>query len=75
MRHLRAILALPVMVTVVSPGILTWVTGSVNVGWGPGAPGSWLPAMLGLLSIGLGLALLVNTICLFVHVGRGTLAP
>lgn len=75
-KHLRAILLLPFMVTVVIPGLLLF-------------PGDWdtldlwervplsrfaLP-LTGLLSIATGLVLMVSTIRLFAGAGEGTLAP
>ena len=75
-KHLRAILLLPFMVTVVIPGTILWLAG-------PDTLGLWqsvlatrvvLPVFGGAL-ICLGLALIVATIRLFVTVGQGTLAP
>lgn len=75
-KHLRAVLLLPGIVTVVIPAtILAWS--------GPDPFGLWqtVPAtqvalpILGLLLIGPGLCLMVATIRLFVTAGQGTLAP
>lgn len=66
-RHLRAIGLLPVMVTVVVPGILVWRGG-------PARP-QWALALPGLALLALGIALVAWTVTLFVRVGRGTLAP
>jgi len=66
-RHLRAIGLLPVMVTVVVPGILVWHGG-------PARP-QWALALPGLALLALGIALVAWTVTLFVRVGRGTLAP
>jgi protein-S-isoprenylcysteine O-methyltransferase Ste14 len=75
-KHLRAVLLLPVVVTVVIPGTILWLAG-------PDTLGLWqsvlatrvvLPALGGAL-LCLGLVLMVATIRLFVTVGKGTLAP
>lgn len=63
LRHLLAILLLPVMATVVVPVL---IVSDANVGWG-------LP--FGAALIGIGLLLMVRTVALFARVGRGTLAP
>jgi protein-S-isoprenylcysteine O-methyltransferase Ste14 len=75
-KHLRAILLLPFMVTVVIPGVILWLTGLDTLGLWQSSPAARvaLPA-LGLLLVGLGLVLMVATIRLFVTVGQGTLAP
>jgi protein-S-isoprenylcysteine O-methyltransferase Ste14 len=64
-RHVRAIVLLPGMVTLVIPGLLVWRTGT-NIGW-------W--SAIGALVLAAGLALFVWTVRLFVQIGRGTLAP
>lgn len=65
-RHMRAVVLLPGMVTVVLPALIVWRDGAeVDV----------LPALLGGVLIGLGLALVVWTVALFATTGRGTLAP
>ena len=72
---MRAILLLPVVVTLVVPAVLVWWTGSVSVGWGLPDGFSVLPVLLGVSLIGAGLALVVSTVSLFVKEGGGTLAP
>jgi protein-S-isoprenylcysteine O-methyltransferase Ste14 len=63
------------MVTLVVPAIIVWRTEAVSFGWGlPGALG-FLPVMLGVALIGLGVLLVVRTVALFATVGQGTLAP
>lgn len=74
-RHVRAVGLLPGMVTLVVPGLILWITGAVNVGWGLPAGVALLPTLFGAASIGLGLILVVRTVALFITVGRGTLAP
>src|SRR5262245_4651088 len=76
LRHCRAILLLPFMVTVVVPATILLLTG-------PDTFDLWLSdpttrvglPILGCAFICLGLVLMVATIRLFVTVGQGTLAP
>jgi protein-S-isoprenylcysteine O-methyltransferase Ste14 len=71
MRHLRAIVALPLSVCGLLPALLLWAFPSPPV-----TPG-WRAALLllgGILALA-GLALLVATTRLFARQGRGTLAP
>lgn len=74
-RHLRAIVPLPTMVTLVIPSVIIYRTGAVHVGWGLSIPFKLLPPLLGCGLIVLGLFLLVRTVSLFAVVGQGTLAP
>ncbi len=74
-RHLRAILALPVMALVVIPGALALLTGSCVPLWGGEPPLNVIAGLVGASLIAIGLTLVVTTIWLFVQVGRGTLAP
>ena len=74
-RHIRAILALPVMALVVIPAALALLTGSCVPLWGGEPPLIALAALVGGSLMAIGLALVVMTIRLFVQVGRGTLAP
>jgi protein-S-isoprenylcysteine O-methyltransferase Ste14 len=74
-RQLRAIGLLPGMVTLVVPGVVLCRTEAVSFGWGLPTGLAWLPPVLGAALIGLGLLLVVQTVALFVRVGRGTLAP
>ena len=75
-KHLRAILLLPFMVTVVIPGTILWRVGPDTLGLWQSAPATRvvLPVLGGAL-VCLGLVLMVATIRLFVTVGQGTLAP
>jgi protein-S-isoprenylcysteine O-methyltransferase Ste14 len=75
-KHLRAILLLPVMGTVVIPGVIVWLTGPDTLGLWQSAPATRvvLP-VLGSALVCLGLVLMVATIRLFMTVGQGTLAP
>jgi protein-S-isoprenylcysteine O-methyltransferase Ste14 len=76
LRHFRAILLLPFMVTVVIPGVLLWRAGPDTLGLWQSAPATRVAlSVLGGVLLGLGVVLLVATIRLFVTVGHGTLAP
>jgi protein-S-isoprenylcysteine O-methyltransferase Ste14 len=74
-RQLRAVLVLPVTVTIVVPTGIVWWTGDTYVGWGLDEPAATLPVLLGLALLGVGLVLVVWTVRLFATVGLGTLAP
>lgn len=72
-KHIRAVLILPFMVTIVVPTVILLRTSR---------PGSGLPGpdslpfpMLGLVYIGIGLWLLIRTNVHFARSGDGTLAP
>jgi protein-S-isoprenylcysteine O-methyltransferase Ste14 len=75
-KHLRAILLLPFMVTVVVPGTILWQTepDTFNLWQSVPATSTVLPILGGFL-ICVGLFLMIATIRLFVTVGKGTLAP
>jgi hypothetical protein len=75
-KHLRAIILLPVMVTLVIPVTLLWLGGMDSFDLWQSLPASRvvLP-MIGVICICLGLLLMIATIRLFVKVGKGTLAP
>jgi protein-S-isoprenylcysteine O-methyltransferase Ste14 len=74
-RHIRAVLLLPVVVTLVVPALLVLWTGDVRVGWGLDGAIAGVPVVLGVGQIAFGLALVVWTVGLFVKEGQGTLAP
>jgi protein-S-isoprenylcysteine O-methyltransferase Ste14 len=69
LRHLRAILLLPFLVTVVIPAII------LAQGQWPPRLAPWPLVLLALVLLAAGLALMARTISLFARVGRGTLAP
>jgi protein-S-isoprenylcysteine O-methyltransferase Ste14 len=75
-KHLRAIVLLPGMVTVVIPGAIVLRIGLDTQGVWRSFPASRviLP-VFSLLLIGLGLTLIVSTVRLVASVGKGTLAP
>jgi protein-S-isoprenylcysteine O-methyltransferase Ste14 len=66
-RQLRAVVLLPVTVTIVVPALI--LAGS-EIAIGP-----WLLATVGVALIAAGLALVAWTVTLFTRVGEGTLAP
>jgi protein-S-isoprenylcysteine O-methyltransferase Ste14 len=74
-KHLRAIVLLPVMVLVVIPAIIVYSTRSYNPGWSLPVPLQIMLVVLGLFFALAGLRLLVQTISLFITRGQGTLAP
>jgi protein-S-isoprenylcysteine O-methyltransferase Ste14 len=74
-RHLRAVLLLPSMATVVVPGLLVGLAGDGRMGWGWSFPWSIISVLLGVALAVLGLGVLVWTAQLLAVVGRGTLAP
>ena len=75
-KHLRAIILLPGVVTLVIPATILWRTGTDSWGLWQSVPASRvvLP-IIGVICICLGLLLMIATIRLFVTVGKGTLAP
>jgi protein-S-isoprenylcysteine O-methyltransferase Ste14 len=76
LRHCRAILVLPFMVTVVIPGTILFLTGVDTLDLWRSHPATRVALpILGCAFICLGLTLMVATIRLFVTVGKGTLAP
>ena len=76
LKHLRAIILLPGVVTLVIPGTILWREGTDSYGLWQSFPASRviLP-IVGVICICLGLLLMTATIRLFVTVGKGTLAP
>jgi protein-S-isoprenylcysteine O-methyltransferase Ste14 len=74
-QHVRAIAALPLMVTVIIPCAILYQTGTGNSGWSLQFPLNLAAIFLGALLVVLGLALMFQTISLFATVGKGTLAP
>ena len=74
-RHIRSILLLPFTVTIIVPTLLIVSSRSRAFGWALPAPWQLVLITAGLLCIGAGLRLLIQTIRLFAAQGRGTLAP
>lgn len=75
-KHVRAILLLPFMATIVIPALLLYFGGTDTLSFWEIAPAARiiLP-VIGAAMIVLGLTLMVLTIRLFVTIGKGTLAP
>lgn len=75
-KHLRAIVLLPGIVTLVVPGTILWRGGIDTLGlWQSFRAARVILTVIGALCISLGLLLMLATIRLFVTVGKGTLAP
>ena len=75
-KHLRAIILLPGVVTIVIPAAILWRAGTDSWGLRQSFPASRLILpVVGVICICLGLLLMTATIRLFVTVGKGTLAP
>jgi protein-S-isoprenylcysteine O-methyltransferase Ste14 len=73
-RQLRAIAALPGVVTLLVPAAILLLGGS-GAGWGLGGAAVALPVLLGLALIAAGFSLWLWTVRLFARAGEGTLAP
>jgi protein-S-isoprenylcysteine O-methyltransferase Ste14 len=75
-KHIRSVLLLPFMVTVVIPSVIICFGGTDTLGIWENAPATRiiLP-VIGAALIVLGLTLMLATIRLFVTIGKGTLAP
>jgi len=65
---------LPVLVTLVIPAVILYLSSDKNIGWSLGAPLNLLP-IAGIILMGLGLLLMIRTITMFITIGKGTLAP
>ena len=75
LKHVQAIILLPIMATVAVPVIILLAFPAPTSGSILSFPlGPMLP-MIGMFFIGLGLTLMFKTIALFATVGKGTLAP
>ena len=73
LRHLLAVLLLPVVVTIVVPAWLLARYGSIDSHWAGAF--AWPARALGAVVLIAGLSLFVWCVILFARVGRGTLAP
>lgn len=73
--HVRAVLLLPVVVTILVPGTILLLGDGPAVAWGTGGAFGVFAIALGLCLLAIGLLLVLWTIRLFVLIGRGTLAP
>jgi protein-S-isoprenylcysteine O-methyltransferase Ste14 len=75
-KHVRAILLLPGVVTVLIPATILYFNGTDTLDLWRRAPGVRIVlGATGVLFIGLGLVLFIATNRLFARIGRGTLAP
>ena len=74
-RHLLAIMILPVMAAVVMPFWLLSSFADVDTRWNNISALEWLPRGLGVVLLVAGLALFSWCLIFFARVGRGTLAP
>lgn len=72
---MRAIGLCPGTVALVVPALIVSRTGASGVGWGLPGGFALLPVLLGVLLVGLGVALVAWTVSLFSTEGGGTLAP
>jgi len=72
---IRAIILLPVMVTIIIPGIILFATGSGGLDLAPEGPVDLMPITTGVLLITLGLLVAFRTASLFMRFGDGTPAP
>jgi protein-S-isoprenylcysteine O-methyltransferase Ste14 len=75
LKHIRAIILLPVMATIVIPAAIIATSSTESMGWSASFSFGFVAQAAGILLIGLGLVLMVNTVALFAGLGRGTLAP
>ncbi len=74
-KHVQAIVLLPFTVAVVIPAVILYFSGTGRMALHRPAPWNVLMLVGAALLIGLGLALFVTTVRMFVQIGRGTLAP
>jgi protein-S-isoprenylcysteine O-methyltransferase Ste14 len=75
LKHIQAIVLLPIMATIIIPAIVITITGSISIGWSLPFPVNFTVAVMGIFLIALGLTLVVKTIASFATFGQGTLAP
>lgn len=74
LKHIAAILVLPGTVTGLIPFFIL-SGGGFRWGWGMAGVPDLIPIILGFILIAIGLFLMIQTISLFINVGKGTLAP
>jgi protein-S-isoprenylcysteine O-methyltransferase Ste14 len=75
LKHIQAIILLPLMAKVVVPAIILLALPTLSNGSTLPFPLTRVLSVIGVLFIGLGLILMFKTIALFAIVGKGTLAP
>jgi protein-S-isoprenylcysteine O-methyltransferase Ste14 len=74
-RHLVAILALPVVMAIVVPRWLLRRFAEVDTRWAADSVAIWLGRMIGAELVVVGVGLFIWCVTLFARVGQGTLAP
>lgn len=74
-KQLGAILALPIVVTIIIPTLILWLTESNHIGWGLRFPLNLFPIAVSIVLFTEGLLLVITTVRLFITLGNGTLAP
>lgn len=72
---IRAIILLPVIVTIVIPGIILYATDSARLDWTPEETVDIMPLVTGAVLIVFGLFMAFRTVSLFTRWGDGTPAP
>jgi protein-S-isoprenylcysteine O-methyltransferase Ste14 len=75
LRHLRAILALPLVALCVIPGLVLFLLYNVDTRWNTASAPYGIIFFAGIVFLLAGMILLVVTVYLFATVGEGTLAP
>ena len=75
LQHVRAIILLPVMVTIVIPAVLLWRQEGVAATLRSVQPLATIAAVVGTALTAAGLVLLIQTVRLLARRGKGTLAP
>ncbi len=74
-KHIRAILMLPFMVTIIIPAAILFLTKTTHLNVTSFEIPVFLFLIFGFIFIGIGLLIFIHTIKLFAHIGQGTLAP
>jgi protein-S-isoprenylcysteine O-methyltransferase Ste14 len=74
-RQARAVAALPGTVVVAVPGVILFVGGGPEIGWGLAGIAAAIPVVIASVLIGTGLAIWLWTVRIFAEIGQGTLAP
>ena len=75
LKHVFAIVVLPVTVTIIIPAWVLWDTKSLNIGCSLLPPWNLLPTALAFGLVALGVVLVIRSTSLVATVGKGTLAP
>ncbi|MCW4031895.1 MAG: isoprenylcysteine carboxylmethyltransferase family protein [Candidatus Bathyarchaeota archaeon] len=75
LKQIRAIGLLPVMVIIVIPTFLIYLTSSIRFGWFLPSPFNIIPIFVGIFLITIGLIFCIKSTFLLAIIGKGTLAP